>query len=176
MSLEKKKYMFKIIVVGDNGVGKTSLVRRYTEDKFDETTKHTISDNYFKAHITFFSGSSAEIQLWDFGGQAKHGHLLNNFVAGARGALLLIDMTLKLKIINVLEWVNMVRMHDMSLPIVLVGTKSDLKESILVDKEEIQHIKEMFRFTDYIETSAKLSVNVFKVFYSLVKYLIETKK
>ncbi len=175
MSLEKQKYIFKIIVVGDSGVGKTSLVRRYTEDKFDETTKHTISDNYFNSLINFFSGSSAELQLWDFGGQAKHGHLLNNFVAGARGALLLIDMTLNLKIINILEWVNMVRMHDMSLPIILVGTKSDLKDFILVDKDEIQHIKEMFRFIDYIETSAKLSYNIFKVFYRIVKYLIDKK-
>ncbi|MFX1398830.1 MAG: Rab family GTPase [Promethearchaeota archaeon] len=173
MSIEKRKYAFKLIIVGESGVGKTSLVRRYTENIFDETVNHTISDNYFNSEMNFFSGSTAQLQLWDFGGQAKHGYLLNNFVAGARGALLLLDMTRDLKVTNILEWVNIVRMHDMSLPIILVGTKCDLKDSIIVKDEDIQHIKEIFRFIDYIPTSAKYSVNIFKVFYRIIKYLIE---
>ena len=170
MLFKKRKHVFKIIVVGDTGVGKTSLLRRYVSNEFSKSIQHTISDNYFKSQIEFHSGDIVHLQLWDFGGQAKHRHLLNNFVAGARGALILIDTSKPLKIISILEWVNMVRQADISLPILLVGTKNDLKKS--VKDEEIEHVIEIFKLHNYIETSAKENFNVFRVFYKISEAII----
>ncbi|MFX1275818.1 MAG: Rab family GTPase [Promethearchaeota archaeon] len=173
---DRKKFTFKIIIVGDQGVGKTSLLKRYVENKFDNSIQHSISDNYFKSQIDFNSGKIAQLQLWDLSAKAQHRHLLTNFVSGARGALILFDMTRPLKIIDVLEWVNMVRQADMSLPVILVGTKCDLKDKIIVNNEEISHIIKVFNFCDYIETSSKENINIFKVFYKLSKEIIKIQK
>jgi len=168
-----KKHAFKILIVGDSGVGKTSLVNRFVNDTFEDTTEITSETNYSVKQLELPTDNYASLQLWDFGGPLRLKHILNNYVMGARGALLLIDMTKDLKVINILEWVNMVRMHDISLPIVLVGTKCDLKESIVVNKDQIQHVIGVFNIFDFTETSAKDSVNIFKVFYSIAKMLIK---
>ena len=170
-----KEHVLKLLIVGDSGVGKTSLVNRFVKDYFEDTTEVTSETNYSVKQLELNSDIAASLQLWDFGGPLRLKHILNNYVMGARGALLLIDMTRNLKIINILEWVNMVRMHDISLPIILVGTKCDLKDSIVVNKEQIQHVRDVFNMYDYIETSAKDSINIFKVFYSIAKLLIERR-
>ena len=170
-----KEHVLKLLIVGDSGVGKTSLVNRFVNDNFEDTTEVTSETNYSVKQLELNSDNAASLQLWDFGGPLRLKHILNNYVMGARGALLLIDMTKNLKIINILEWVNMVRMHDISLPIILVGTKCDLKDLIIVNKEQIQHVREVFNMYDYIETSAKDSINIFKVFYSIAKLLIESR-
>jgi len=170
-----KEHVLKLLIVGDSGVGKTSLVNRFVNDNFEDTTEVTSETNYSVKQLELNSDNAASLQLWDFGGPLRLKHILNNYVMGARGALLLIDMTKNLKIINILEWVNMVRMHDISLPIILVGTKCDLKDLIIVNKEQIQHVREVFNMYDYIETSAKDSINIFKVFYSIAKLLIERR-
>jgi len=170
-----KEHVLKLLIVGDSGVGKTSLVNRFVNDNFEDTKEITSETNYSVKQLELNSDNAVSLQLWDFGGPLRLKHILNNYVMGARGALLLIDMTYDLKIINILEWVNMVRMHDISLPIILVGTKCDLKDSIIVNKEQIQHVREVFNIFDYIETSAKDSINIFKVFYSIAKLLIESR-
>ena len=170
-----KEHVLKLLIVGDSGVGKTSLVNRFVNDNFEDTTEVTSETNYSVKQLELNSDNAASLQLWDFGGPLRLKHILNNYVMGARGALLLIDMTKNLKIINILEWVNMVRMHDISLPIILVGTKCDLKDLIVVNKEQIQHVRDVFNMYDYIETSAKDSINIFKVFYSIAKLLIERR-
>ena len=67
----------------------------------------------------------------------------------------------------------MVRQADMSLPIILVGTKCDLKDKIIVNNKEIGHIIKVFNFNDYIETSSKENINIFKVFYIISKEIIK---
>ena len=168
-----KKHAFKILIVGDSGVGKTSLVNRFVNDTFEDTTEITSETNYSVKQLELPTDNFASLQLWDFCGPLRLKHILNNYVMGARGALLLIDMTKDLKVINILEWVNMVRMHDISLPIVLVGTKCDLKDSIVVNNEQILHVREVFNMFDFTETSAKDSTNIFKVFYTIAKMLIK---
>ncbi len=169
-----KKHAFKLLIVGDSAVGKTSLVNRFVNDEFEDSTEITSETNYSVKQLELNSNNSASLQLWDFGGPLRLRHILDNYVMGSRGALLLIDMTKELKIINILEWVNMVRMHEISLPIILVGTKCDIRESIVVDNDQIQHIRDIFNIFDYIETSAKECVNIFKVFYTIAKILIES--
>ncbi len=173
---DKKNFAFKIIVIGNQAVGKTSLVRRFVNNKFDKFIKHSISDNYFKNDIDFSTKNSVQLQIWDFGGQAKHRHLLRNLLSGARGALILIDMTHPIKIIEILGWVNMVRQADMSLPIILVGMKSDLIENIKVKKEEIEHVINVININKYIETSSKDNINIFRVFYTVSKEIIKLQE
>jgi small GTP-binding protein len=170
-----RNYLFKILVTGEGGVGKTSLLRRYVDGYFDDSTIMTVGVEFFIKEMTFDNDHCA-LQLWDLGGQKRFRHLLENYVMGARGALLLFDLTRMPTIGDILEWVNIARLHDINLPIILVGTKIDLEDLIAVDDESALHIKNAFNMIDYIKTSAKSGYNVEEPFELLAKKLIETRK
>jgi GTPase SAR1 family protein len=95
---------------------------------------------------------------------------------GARGALLLFDLTRMPKIGDILEWVNIARLHDLNLPILLIGTKSDLEDMIAVDDDSALHLKNTFNMIDFIKTSAKTGYNVDKAFETMTKQLVKISK
>jgi len=159
-------------VGGDSGVGKTSLLRRYVDGMFDESTIMTVGVDFFFKQVDINSGTCS-LQLWDLGGQERFRHLIESYVMGARGALLLFDITRMPKINNILQWVNIIRLHDMNLPIILVGTKLDLKDAIAVDDESAIHIKNAFNMIKYVKTSAKTGINVDDAFQTLGKRILE---
>lgn len=170
-----KNYIFKILITGNASVGKTSLLRRYVDDKFDESSILTIGVDFFIKELDF-DNVHCLLQLWDLGGQERFRYLLENFVMGARGALLLFDLTRMPLIRDILEWVNIARLHDINLPILLVGTKLDLEDLIAVDDDSALHLKNTFNMIDYIKTSAKTGYNVEKAFETLIKRLTEISK
>lgn len=170
-----RKFIFKILVAGEGGAGKTSLLRRYVDGMFDESNIITVGVDFFTKDI-LFDNVHCSLQLWDLGGQKRFRHLLDSFVMGSRGALLLFDLTRMPKIGDILEWVNIVRLHDINLPIILVGTKIDLDDFIAVDDESALHIKNVFNMIDYIKISSKTGYNVDKLFDLLAKKLTEVSK
>ncbi|MFW9939459.1 MAG: Rab family GTPase [Candidatus Thorarchaeota archaeon] len=170
-----KNYLFKILITGNASVGKTSLLRRYVDGTFDESTILTVGVEFFIKEINF-DDVHISLQLWDLGGQKRFRYLLENYVMGARGALLLFDLTRMPKIGDILEWVNISRLHDINLPIILVGSKNDLEDLIAVDDDSALHIKNAFNMIDYIKTSAKSGYNIELPFEILAKKLIETSK
>lgn len=170
-----KNYIFKILIGGNASVGKTSLLRRYVDDMFDESSILTVGVDFFIKELDF-DNAHCLLQLWDLGGQERFRYLLENFVMGARGALLLFDLTRMPLIRDILEWVNIARLHDINLPILLVGTKFDLEDLIAVDDDSALHIKNTFNMIDYIKTSAKTGYHIEKTFEILIKKLTETYK
>ena len=177
----KKRYMrnfvFKILIAGDGGVGKTTLLRRYIDGVFDESTIQTVGVDFFIKELQLEDlNASCTLQLWDLGGQERFRHLLESFVMGARGALLLFDLTNMPKIEGILNWVNIVRSHDINLPILFIGTKLDLNELIAVDDESALDIKSTFNMIDFLKTSSKTGHNVELVFETISKYLIQNYK
>ena len=170
-----RNFLFKILITGEGGVGKTSLLRRYVDGFFDESTIMTIGVEFFIKEVNF-DDFHCSLQLWDLGGQKRFRYLLENYVMGARGALLLFDMTRMPKIGDILEWVNIARLHNINLPIVLVGAKNDLEDFVAVDDESALHIKNAFNMIDYIKTSAKYGYNVEEPFEVLARKLVNISK
>ena len=170
-----RNFLFKILICGEGGVGKTSLLRRYVDGFFDDSTIMTVGVEFFVKEIEF-DGVRCSLQLWDLGGQKRFRYLIENYVMGARGALLLVDLTKMPKIGDILEWVNIARLHDINLPIILVGNKSDLDDFIAVDDESALNLKNAINMVEYIKTSAKNGQNVEEPFEILAKKLISTGK
>lgn len=175
LKTQKKNFVFKIIVAGDGGVGKTTLLRRFVNRVFDDSTIATIGVDFFLKEVEF-DNAKCSLQLWDLGGQERFRHLLDSFIMGSRAALLLIDLTRLPKIQGILDWVNIVRLHDMNLPILLVGTKYDLEDAIAIDDESALNIKSTFNMFDYIKTSSKTGYNVDEVFNCITRTLIQKSK
>lgn len=149
------KYIFKILVCGNGGVGKTTLLKRYVDGIFEVNTKMTIGVNFFDVNVDIGNGDLCALQLWDFGGQLRFRFMLESYVKGAKGALLLFDLTNSESLSNIEDWIDIIRSKDQDIPILLVGTKMDLREFINVPDSFALEIQERHDLFHYIKTSAK---------------------
>jgi small GTP-binding protein len=100
-----KQILFKILTVGDGNVGKTTLLQRYVEGLFKETQKMTMGVDFYLKRL-YYQAYDVSLQLWDFGGQEQFRFLLNKYVKGASGALLLFDLSNPTTIESAGEWID----------------------------------------------------------------------
>jgi small GTP-binding protein len=167
-----KKFILKILTAGEGGVGKTTLLHRYVEGRFSADTRMTIGVEFFLKEINIDS-LHCTLQLWDFGGQERFRFLLESYVLGAKGALLMFDLTRPMTLENLDQWVNLVRKSDPNLPILFLGTKKDLESEIMVNDDYALSFKEEFGFFDYLRISSKSGENVGEAFNLLTKKILE---
>jgi small GTP-binding protein len=167
-----KKFILKILTAGEGGVGKTTLLHRYVEGRFSADTRMTIGVEFFLKEINIDS-LHCTLQLWDFGGQERFRFLLESYVLGAKGALLMFDLTRPMTLENLDQWVNLVRKSDPNLPILFLGTKKDLESDIMVNDDYALSFKEEFGFFDYLRISSKSGENVGEAFNLLTKKILE---
>jgi small GTP-binding protein len=167
-----KKFILKILTAGEGGVGKTTLLHRYVEGKFSAETRMTIGVEFFLKEVDINS-HHCTLQLWDFGGQQRFRFLLESYVLGAKGALLLFDLTRPMTLEKLEEWVNICRRGDPDLPILFIGTKNDLQDDIMVSDDYASEFKEAFKLFDYLKISSKSGENVLKAFDILTKKILD---
>ena len=163
---KKGKIVAKVLTAGDGGVGKTTLLTRLTEGRFLAKGKMTIGVDFFLKELEV-DGSAFTFQMWDFGGQERFRTLIPAYTAGAKGALLMFDLTRPSSIKGVREWIELCRGGDPDIPILLVGTKLDLEEEVVVDDEIAQMIVDAFDLCGYIKVSSKTGENVLEAFETL---------
>lgn len=166
------KYILKILTAGEGGVGKTTLLHRYVEGKFSAETKMTIGVEFFLKE-TKIDSKQCTLQLWDFGGQERFRFLLESYVLGAKGALLMFDLTRLITLENLEQWVNIVRKGDPNLPILFLGTKLDLEDEIQVDDNYAKEFLELYDLMDYLKISSKTGENVENAFNVLTRKILE---
>ncbi|HEC38312.1 MAG TPA: GTP-binding protein [bacterium] len=164
--------LFKIITTGDGGVGKTTLLFRYMEGKFLVDTFMTIGVQFFMKELEI-EGRKISLQIWDFGGQEHFRPFLKNYAVGARGALLLFDLTRPNSLEKIDQWVNICREANPGIPILFIGTKLDLTESITVDEKFALTFPKKYNFFDYLKVSSKTGENVNLAFELLAKKLVK---
>ena len=167
-----KKFILKILTAGEGGVGKTTLLRRYVEGKFSAETKMTIGVEFFLKEVEV-DGKQCTLQLWDFGGQERFRFLLESYVLGAKGALLMFDLTRPMTLENLEEWVNLVRKSDNTIPVLFLGTKLDLESDIMVDDNYALQFKNNYKLFDFLKISSKTGQNVQESFELLTRKILE---
>jgi small GTP-binding protein len=169
-----KSIVLKVLTGGDGGVGKTTLLHRYVEGKFSSDTKMTIGVEFFLKEL-MIDDQKVLLQLWDFGGQERFRFLLKSYVIGARGALLMFDLTRAMSLERIPEWVNICRKENPNLPILFLGSKADLADDINISKDYIMSYKEQFNLYDYLEVSSKTGQNVEFAFESVTKEILKSR-
>ncbi len=167
-----QKFILKILTAGEGGVGKTTLLHRYVEGKFSANTRMTIGVEFFLKE-TEINGNQCTLQLWDFGGQERFRFLLESYVLGAKGAMLMFDLTRMSSLENLEQWLNIVRKGDPSLPVLFLGTKLDLADEIQVDDDYALSFLEEFNLIDFLKISSKTGENVGQAFSKLTKKILE---
>ena len=170
-----KQIALKFLVLGDGGVGKTTLLNRYVNGKFLNAATMTIGVEFLSKQIQIGT-ISCQLILWDISGQDRFRFMIDKYMRGASGALLLFDTTNMKSFVNIGKWVNLVRKYYENLPILLVAAKSDLEEFSIVADIYAKKTKERFDMVDFIKTSSKTGMNVKLAFETLANYIVELKK
>jgi len=176
---ETYDFLFKVVVVGDSGVGKTGITNRYLKGNFQEDTKTTVGVE-FGAKKVYIKDKCVKIQIWDTAGQERYRSVTTAYYKGAKGALIVYDITNTQTFENVERWIKEVKdATDKEIKIILIGNKSDLEENRLVSVEEGRLMSEENNLS-FFETSGKNNINVDKAFddisVEVVSNMIEKSK
>lgn len=164
--------MFKVSVIGDYAVGKTSLIKRYMTDSFDEGYKATLGAA-ISSFQTSVKGSDVALQVWDLAGQTSFRRVRVQYLFGTDFAIVVFDLTRKDSLDCVKEWVSDVRQGAPEVLLFLVGNKADLKEDRVVNPVAAEKVGKSLNMLGYLETSAKEGTNVKELFHIISEYLLE---
>jgi len=156
-------YLFKVVLIGDSGVGKSNLLSRFTRNEFHLESKSTIGVEFATRSINV-DGKTVKAQIWDTAGQERYRAITAAYYRGAVGALLVYDIAKHATYVNVTRWLKELRDHaDSNIVIMLVGNKSDLKHLRAVPTEEAKAFSAENGLS-FIETSALDASNVESAF------------
>ena len=166
-------YTFKILLLGDASVGKTSFTKRYCYNIFNPSERLTIGVDFHVKTIEL-NNIKIKLQIWDVGGEERFRFLLPTYCLGSNAAFLLYDITRPSTLDNISEWMTIVRQKGGPIPIMLVGSKADLSEiSRQVPREYGIQIAEKNNMASFVEISAKENINVDEAFKVLTDLTLE---
>jgi len=161
-------YLFKVVLIGDSGVGKSNLLSRFTRNEFNLESKSTIGVEFATRSIQTEDNKTIKSQIWDTAGQERYRAITSAYYRGAVGALLVYDIAKHVTYENVERWLKELRDHaDSNIVIMLVGNKSDLRHLRAVPTEEAKAFAEKNNLS-FIETSALDATNVEAAFQNIL--------
>ncbi|MHA1948616.1 MAG: Rab family GTPase [Candidatus Thorarchaeota archaeon] len=176
-------YKFRIVLLGEAAVGKSSLLRRYAENAFDEEYKQTIGTTFATkdVDVTDSQGEVRKVRLnvWDMGGQSTYRELRRQFMKGASAAIIVYDVTRPETFMAMNNWFESFKEVCPDSPALICANKVDLADKRMVPEEPGRMLRDWFQ-SEYFETSAKTGDEVNNVFSRtadvvLVKALSESK-
>ncbi|XP_073981025.1 ras-related protein Rab-38-like [Rhodnius prolixus] len=160
----RKHLVFKFLVIGDYGVGKTAIVRRYTEGKFSSNYKITIGADFSVKTVQWDANTRVSLQLWDVAGHERFGSMTRVYYKHAIGCAIVFDITRYSSFQSVPKWLSDVRdkvaLNDAGeIPIILLANKWDIGENCL-SNEAISKFATQNGFKAWFNTSAKTNLNI----------------
>ena len=166
----KYDYLFKLLIIGESGVGKTCLLLRFTDDSFTANHLTTIGID-FKIKIINLENKLIKLQIWDTAGQERFRTITKTYYKGAHGIILTYDVTDQNSFKNIRNWIKQIEANaQTNVRKVLVGNKCD-KPDRVVSEEEGKKLADDFGM-HFFETSAKTNQNVSEVFTFLTKEIL----
>ena len=165
-------YIFKVLLVGNSDVGKSSLILRYVDQIWNDVFVPTIGVD-FKVKSLEIENKSIKLQIWDTAGQERFRNVISSYFKGAHGILLIFDITSRESFKELENWLGEVeRNASPQILKILIGNKCDLVEEREISKDEGEAFA-MRNGMQYIETSAKINTNVNEAFEALSKIMVE---
>ncbi|KAI0806742.1 GTP-binding protein ypt1 [Fomes fomentarius] len=163
-------YLFKLLLIGDSGVGKSCLLLRFAEDSFTDSYLSTIGVD-FKIRTIELEGKTVKLQIWDTAGQERFRTIAAAYYRGAHGIIMVYDVTDEETFKNVKGWMQEIeRYASEDVKKLIIGNKSDLVERKVVEYSAAKEFADALSIP-FIETSAKNSTNVDEAFYTMAKVI-----
>jgi small GTP-binding protein len=145
--------IIKILILGDGAVGKTTLFQRIKTGKFEENTNMTIGVDFHIIDVKK-DGNNVRMQVWDLAGQPQFKNVLPAYRKGTQTAIVMYDLTRYSSVKNMEEWIKFAREENPSLPILLVGSKMDLKQQRTVKAADVEPFITKYAF-GHVRCSSK---------------------
>lgn len=166
-------YLFKYIIIGDTGVGKSCLLLQFTDKRFQPVHDLTIGVE-FGARMVTIDNKQIKLQIWDTAGQESFRSITRSYYRGAAGALLVYDITRRETFKHLSVWLEEARQHGQSnMVIMLIGNKNDLEHRRAVNFEEGKAFADANGLI-FMETSAKTAFNVEQAFINTAERIHES--
>jgi len=170
MHTSEYDFLFKLLLIGDSGVGKSCLLLRFADDTYTESYISTIGVD-FKIRTIELEGKTVKLQIWDTAGQERFRTITSSYYRGAHGIIVVYDVTDNETFTNVKQWLQEIdRYASEGVNKLLVGNKSDLTGKKVVEYSVAKEFAEQLGIT-FLETSAKNATNVEQAFLLMAKQI-----
>ncbi|KAH0785758.1 Ras-related protein Rab11 [Histomonas meleagridis] len=164
-------YLLKVILTGDSGVGKTNILSQFVRNQFNPDSMTTVGVE-FATKTVHVNGKTVKAQIWDTAGQERYRAITSAYYKGAKGAILMYDITSPNSFTSLNKWIKEIRDNTDSIPILLVGNKIDLKDQRSISVEEGKNLAEREQLL-FMETSALDATNVQEAFTQLLSFILD---
>ena len=172
---DEHKYLFRVCLLGDAGVGKTSLLTRFCDNYFFENYNNTIGIDFRVATLKY-DNIISKIHIWDTAGQERFRSLSLNYINNSHGFIFIYDITSSESFEKVEKWISLaLQKNNHTVANFLVGNKSDLEQERKVSKSKAEDFAKKNKLF-FLETSAKNHINVEKLFYYFLYKMVEFYK
>lgn len=164
-------YMFKVLLLGDAGVGKTSLMWRFSDDMFNHTYISTIGID-FKLRTIDVQGKKVRLQIWDTAGQERFHAISVSYYRTASGIMLIYDISRRRSFENIAKWLRKIDEHAKEdVTKLLIGNKCDIQHPRAVKREEGEQLADEYDMP-FFETSAKENESIDEAFECVAKEML----
>ncbi|XP_054168270.1 ras-related protein Rab-35-like [Oppia nitens] len=167
-------HLFKLLIIGDSGVGKSSLLLRFADNMFNGSYITTIGVD-FKIRTIEVDGEKAKLQIWDTAGQERFRTITSTYYRGTHGVIVVYDVTNGETFANVKRWLHEIEQNCDVVNKILVGNKNDDPNRKVVLTEDAQRFADQMGIRLF-ETSAKENINVEDMFNAITRMVLRTKK
>lgn len=174
---EERGFVFKITIIGDGNVGKTSLIKKYTQGSFQKDYIKTLGAQFSK-YDEQMEGDKVKLFFWDIAGQAEFMFMRPTFYKGSKAAIIVFSHGPgeEESFNHIKDWHDDIKKYCGDLPVILFGNKIDLIHNEEVSDKKVQKFVEERNFLGYYKTSAKTGVGVYEGFQAIIKDLYEKYK
>ena len=171
----KELFKFKVVVIGDSGVGKTNLIKRFIRNEFKEDSKATVGVEFLSKNF-LINGEIFKMEIWDTAGQERYKSITTAYYKGAKGAIIVYDVTNQNSFDNVDKWYNEIKdKASKDINLIMIGNKNDLKDKKIISSDSSTEKAKSFDIAN-METSALDSSHVKDAFYLILKEMYKSVK
>ena len=177
--MSESLYVFKVIIAGDSGVGKTAAVSRFVDGRFISNTKSTIGVDFSLKNVNLDLDSSKSevqvaLQIWDVAGESRFRSILPYYIAGTQGLILAFDGTAPPTLDRLNEWLEVIGLYlSEKIPMILISTKNDLNPNI--NHDAVKSFMGQHEVLEYFATSSLSGENINTAFRALTELIARSK-
>ncbi|HKZ39391.1 MAG TPA: Rab family GTPase [Candidatus Hodarchaeales archaeon] len=174
-------FVFKVIIAGDSGVGKTAAVARFVDGRFVSNTKSTIGVDFSLKNVNLPLDSDSKstiqvaLQIWDVAGESRFRSILPYYIAGTQGLILAFDSTAPATLGHLNEWLEVINLYlNEKIPTILIATKTDLPQKT-IDQINVKEFMNQNDIKSFFHTSSLNGENINNAFRALTEIIARSK-